>query len=253
MPQMGEFSLAIAKVGADHNVVGALLYPVIAGTTAVSSFLFPFIMKSSRRISDFLASTSPPKFKQLAGSLEANLASVRRSVAVHGEHAEAVSRASRLAFVNIVIIAMILAVSAVLLHYASDFAGALGWGQAPIRLVIGAVAVTLCVPSGLIVWRAVSDVAERVTAQVLARRLGPIGHERRVAVARVVEQALFAAVIIVALFFSLPLVVDLLSIGSLASPMPIAVLLVTVLITARLAMRIHQALEVAFHRTILGE
>ena len=39
--QSGEFSLAMAKVGAEHGVVGPILYPVVTLTTVVTSFTYP--------------------------------------------------------------------------------------------------------------------------------------------------------------------------------------------------------------------
>ncbi|MSQ09328.1 MAG: cation:proton antiporter [Dehalococcoidia bacterium] len=253
MPQLGEFSLAMVKTGSDHGTVGTALYPVVAVTTVITSFFFPFIFRSADRVSDFFARVSPPLVRQYADWLTQWLTTLRKLLTVHGEGAEPVKRASRLVLINLVIIAMLLAVSAVSLHYADDLARSVGWGEEVIGLIVGAVAITLCVPSGLVVWKAVSDLAEKVTDQMLAGRLGAGRRERRVAIVKLVQQTMLAALLIVVVIWAMPLVISLLSIGKLAAPIPIIVLVVTVLFTARLAIKIHKALEVAFRRTILGE
>jgi CPA2 family monovalent cation:H+ antiporter-2 len=253
MPQMGEFALAIAKVGSDHNVVGAIVYPVIAGVTAVSSLIFPSVIRLASPVADFFERRSPAMLKQYAEGLTMALLFVRRSLTAKSESSEQVRRASRLVFVNLALMAVILAASAVALHYVKGLASVLHWGEGLLGLAIGAAAITLCVPSGLVVWRAVSDLAERVTDQLMERRFGRVIQGRRAAVVRLVQQSILAALVALAVVWALPFMIELLSIGSLAAPLPIVVLLITVLVTARLAIKIHRALEVAFRRTILGE
>jgi Kef-type K+ transport system membrane component KefB len=58
MPQSGEFSLAMIKVGAEHGAIGPLLYPVIAVTTAITSVLFPIIYRSSEGVPGYLKKRS---------------------------------------------------------------------------------------------------------------------------------------------------------------------------------------------------
>ena len=59
MPQSGEFSLAIVKVGADHGVIGPFLYPVVAVVTALTSILYPILYRSSEGVSGILKRWSP--------------------------------------------------------------------------------------------------------------------------------------------------------------------------------------------------
>jgi hypothetical protein len=40
-PQIGEFSLAMMKIGAEHEAVRAFLYQVMVGVTAITSLLYP--------------------------------------------------------------------------------------------------------------------------------------------------------------------------------------------------------------------
>ena len=253
MPLMGEFTLAIAKVGTDYNVVGAMLYPVIAGATAVSSFMFPFIMKASGPFANLVARTAPPAMRRNVERLTAGVIRARKAVGLHGEHAAPVKEAGRMTFVNLIIIAMLLAVGSVLMRYSGEVASAIGYGEDLVRIAVAATVITMCVPSALVVWRSLSDLAAKFTDEALQKRMGPIGHRRRSAVARVVEQAALAVLFVFIVFFSMPSLTGLLTFGTLAAPAPIIVLLVTVAVSAKLAVKAHEALENAFHRTILGE
>ena len=253
MPQLGEFSLAMVKTGSDHGAVGSALYPVVAITSVITSFLFPFCMRLADPVSDFVTRRSPAFLKQYAGLMTQSFAALHRTPGLHGEDAQLVRRASRLVAVNLVIIAMLLAIGAVALAYTSHLAAAFGRGEGLIGLIIGAAVITLCVPSGLVVWRGVSDLAEKLTDRLVLGRLGPARYERHMAVVRVTQQSLLAVLIVLGVIWVLPMVVQLLAIGSLATPLPIVALVVTVLVTARLAVKVHEAVEVAFRRTILGE
>ena len=147
------------KTGSDHGAIGSTLYPVVAITTVITSFLYPFCMRLADPVSDFVTRRSPAVLKQYAGLMARSLAVLHRTPGSHGEDAQRVKRASRLVAVNLVIVAMLLAIGAVALHYTADFAAAFGRGEGLIGLIIGAAVITLCVPSGLVVWRGVSDLA----------------------------------------------------------------------------------------------
>ncbi len=252
MPLMGEFALAIAKVGADGGVVGAIVYPVIAGATALSSLLFPFIAKSHGLVVRLSARAAPGGLKRQGERTTAWLANMWHLTPTR-RGGEPVKRASLEVAANAIIIAMLLSVGAVLLHYLGPLAASLGWGQGLLGLVMGAVVITLCVPSGLVVWKSLTGLTERAAGQAVARRFGPIGHARRMTVVRVVEHTVMVAAVLAGLFWSMPFVRELFAIGPLAAPLPVVVLLVTVLVTARLAVKVHQALESAFRRTVLGD
>ena len=53
-PQLGEFSLAMTKVGVDYAVVGAFLYPVVAAASVLTALLYPLVARSSSGASDVL-------------------------------------------------------------------------------------------------------------------------------------------------------------------------------------------------------
>ncbi len=253
LPQMGEFSLAMVKVGADHGLLGAAFYPVVTMTTMISTFLFPFVMKSTGLIVWVFDHISPPFVKRLGGAATVWLTGLRVTMTVHGDQAALVRGAWRMVTVNGVVIAILLAVGGVASHYMGVLAGRLGWNEDLTGLLSGAVVITLCVPSGLAVWKGLSDLARAFTRQYMERKLSPIGLERRIKAALTAEQVLLGLLIALAVFFSLPSLRGVLSMGAEDAPVRLVVLAGTVLITARLAARIHRAVETTFRRTILGE
>jgi CPA2 family monovalent cation:H+ antiporter-2 len=253
MPQLGEFSIAIVKVGTDHGILGAAIYPVVTLANVITSFCFPFIFRSPALIVRIASAAAPGFLRRGWRDGTVRYGWLRRMTGLRGERSRSTGHALRLVLTNIVIVAMLLAVATVVLRYLVRVSGVEEGASGLPGLIVGAVAVTLCVPSGLVIWRAASDLVERLTAEVMERKLGPIGLPRRLAVARAVEESLLAVLIGTAAFFSLPRVVDLLGIGPLTSPASIAVMLATVLITARVALRVHRALESTLGRTLMGE
>ena len=79
MPQSGEFSLAMVKVGADHGAIGPFLYPVIAVVTAITSVLYPIFYRSSEGVSGFLKRWSPQVVKTYVDSIGEWLAALQKS------------------------------------------------------------------------------------------------------------------------------------------------------------------------------
>ncbi|MBM3940819.1 MAG: cation:proton antiporter, partial [SAR202 cluster bacterium] len=58
MPSMGEFSVALAKTGADRGVVNPILYPVVTVTAVLTSFTYPYIFRAQDRAARFAAARS---------------------------------------------------------------------------------------------------------------------------------------------------------------------------------------------------
>ena len=59
MPQLGEFSLAMAKTGVDHGSVSAYFSPALTLATAITALIYPFIFRSPLAVANFIARTSP--------------------------------------------------------------------------------------------------------------------------------------------------------------------------------------------------
>ena len=67
MPQVGEFSLAMTKVGVEQGAVGAFLNPIITLATGLTALLYPFIFRSADGLADLLERHSPQLMKRYGG------------------------------------------------------------------------------------------------------------------------------------------------------------------------------------------
>lgn len=85
MPQIGEFSLAMIKVGVEQNAIGAFMYQVLAAVTALNSALYPYISKSAGRTGDMLARYSPDLLKRYVVNASLALQSFRGGVSFDTE------------------------------------------------------------------------------------------------------------------------------------------------------------------------
>ncbi|MBM3957112.1 MAG: cation:proton antiporter, partial [Gemmatimonadetes bacterium] len=101
MPQTGEFSLAMAKVGADHSAASATLYPVITVTTAVTSLVYPFVFRSADRVTDMMERWAPDRLRRYVDHIHMWLLVFRNAFTFDTPLARQIQRSGRLAAVNL--------------------------------------------------------------------------------------------------------------------------------------------------------
>ena len=77
MTQMGEFSLAITRVGALHGTVGTFVYPVITMCTAITALFYPWIFRGAGATADWVQRRSPGLLKEYAEYLYIGLTILR--------------------------------------------------------------------------------------------------------------------------------------------------------------------------------
>ena len=78
MPQLGEFSLAMAKTGVDHGSVSAYFSPALTVATAVTALIYPFIFRSPVALANFISRVSPRWLHQFTDVVFVWLTSTRR-------------------------------------------------------------------------------------------------------------------------------------------------------------------------------
>ena len=155
--------------------------------------------------------------------------------------------------VNLGVIAFLLASGTAAVQFASSIAKPLDLSESVIGLIIGGIVVTLSVPPAIMVWRALVHLTEDLTNQMAIWRTVLPDRSRRLAFARLLQHSLLAAAIIVLAVWTMPLVFELMSIGSLSPAVSIAIVALPVIVTALAAYRVHQELSRTVRRTFLGE
>jgi len=252
MPQMGEFSLAIAKLGIDRGVIIAPLYPVIAIVTALTSLTAPYITRSSSAVADFFDRRSPTRLKEYASRLADWLQAIRTTYTRDTQVARRVKHSVRNILVNLLLVVVIIGIGTFMLDFVQNLAFLNNIRDDIIGLVFGLLVFILCVPSFVVIWRNLQALGDEVTVYVLRRRRSARLWNRE-AVRIVLRDSILIVLSIFVLIWFIPFIAGLLSLGSYAVAVPILVLAVILYLLSRSVRGIHSQVERNFSRVLLGE
>jgi CPA2 family monovalent cation:H+ antiporter-2 len=251
MPQMGEFSLAIAKLGVDRAVVTAPLYPVIAVATAITSVFAPFAARSSSNAADILERRAPAQLKLYAARTADWLQATRSTLASDSRIAQAMKHSIRIIFVNMLIVAVIISIGTISLHFVQNLTFLDGIRDDIIGLVFGFILLTLCVPSFLSIWHNVRTVFDQSSIHVLNRRKSARMWERN-AIRIILRDSLLIILSIFVFLWFIPFFSGLFSIGSYAIAMPLFMVAIILYMVISSIRHIHKEVESNFSRVMLG-
>ena len=263
MPQLGEFSLAMTKVGVEQGVVGSYLNPVVTLATGVTALLYPFIFRSADGVADLLDRRSPRLLKQYSAQLVLGLTTLQRSFRFHSPHARRIQRSVRVTLLNVGIIVVIIAVATGIIEFTAQLAALTRLQEGLVGLIIGGLTLALCIPPAVAALRSLHTLIDGVIAympssQIRISEYMPSSHIRisvywgRQNLHRVLLYSIIILMIILPAIWAIPLISHLLSLGTLSAPVAILVLLAAAAVMILLAFRIHRVLEPTFSRTFLG-
>jgi len=252
MPQIGEFSLAIVKVGAERAALGGFFYPILTAATGVISLVYPITFRYSDAAAHFLERHTPRMVHLYVAGLERWLALLRASFVQRGPIAQQVSRATRIILLNVAIIMVLVAIGTFILGYRAPLSRYLPLSDSEFGLIVGFGVLILCAPSGLAIWRELQDLAEKLTLQLFQRRAASMGRWKQEEVRQLLRDSILAALVLLLAVWAVPFLSHLLSLGRLSVPLPLLLLGGAVFITGRIALRIQRILVTTFSRTFLG-
>jgi len=253
MPQMGEFSLAMVKVGAERGAVGASLYPVVTVTTAITSFLYPFIFRSADATANFLEQRSPVVLKHYVSNMAVWLNTLRTTFVMKGETARQIQGHVKVTLINMGIIMVLIAAGTFALRYTHSLTEFVPISESVLGLGMGIAAIAVCIPSVVAIWRELRGLAEELTTYLFNRRPVSSRPWPREDLRVLLRDSLLAAVTVLLMVWTIPFVSQLLLIGRFSIPLPILLLAGVVLVTGRSLFKIHGVLVTTFSRTFLGE
>ena len=252
MPQLGEFSLAIAKVGAEQGVVGAYFNPVITMVTALTALLYPFIFRSTTVTANFLDRNSPRLLKQYGDNLFLWLATSRSAFRFQGPRARRIQHAVRLIVLNLGIIVLFLGLGTGALQFTLPLSELVLLKESIVGLIIGSLVLALCVPPAVAIWRYLHNLTEGVAGYVSPHRSARstvwAGHNLRL----VLRDSILILIVLIPTIWSIPFIYHLFSLGSVAAPLPILLLVGLTAGLTLAAFQIHRIMEATFSRTFLG-
>lgn len=252
MPVMGEFSLAIAKLGIDRGVVLAPLYPVVALVTALTSLAGPYIMRSAESVANLLNLGSPSLLKAYVSRLADWIQALRAVFARDTKAAQKVRMSGRAILVNLVIIIVIIGIGTFALNFVEELAIIVSIRADILGLAFGFLFLMGCIPSFVAMWRGVRALGDEAAMHVLRRR--PSAKQwRRKALRIVLRDSLVISLSILVGIWFIPFISSLLLIGSLALAIPLLLLGIIIYFISRSVIDIHNQLERTFSRTLLGD
>lgn len=246
MPQVGEFSLAMAKVGTENGAVGPFLYPVIATTAATTAIAYPFIIRANVAIADFLERRSPFLLRRYVRIMTVWIEALRSAIGA-GSHIDLRIRyLNRLLFINIGIILLTIAVGTGLARISGRLAHNLGIGETLLSVLIAGGVVFISLPSALYTIRTLRSLADEVTT--VAMSWFPVAlegwSERTLRIA--VRDTLVLVVTALILVWSLPFLSHILGLGTGGMIVAIVLILFVVALTGKTTRTIHSQLTDAF-------
>ena len=145
MPQLGEFSLAMAKTGVDHGSVSSYFSPALTVATAITALIYPFIFRSPVAVANFIARTSPGWLTQFSGVLFVWLTSSRRSSVLGARLAGEVTHSVQRIMLNIGIIVVFIGLGAIGLDFAQHASQWMGIGEGMVTLLLGGALIAGCI------------------------------------------------------------------------------------------------------------
>ena len=253
MPQMGEFSLAMMKVGVEYNAIAAASYQVLAGATALNAALYPYVVKSHRQIGDLISRIIPPLLRTYISSMSFELQSFKGGFTFDSEFSSRVRRSGINILINVIIVIVLIGTGTFAIRFAPSIAGFVGVQADIVGSGMGLATLALCFPSGLAIWRSLRHAAEDISAVLVSREGNSSKIWAQPTLRNIIRDSVMIFLLAIVGLWSIPFVAELLSLGALAVPVPVIILLAFVLVAIRGLKRIHGYLVQTFSQTLLGE
>ena len=253
MPQAGEFSLAIVKTGVDFGAVGAFMYPVFTGATAITALIYPLLFRSADPIVNFLERRSPHLLKRYCRGLSLAVATFSTAFQFNSPRARQIQRSSHIIMVDLAIIAIFLAIGTASLRFTPQLSGMIHLTEGTIGLMIGGTVLALCVPPAVAIWKSLRTLADSLVEYWLPSYLGLADNSTKGYLRAVFRDTALIPIMVVPGVWSIPLFTRLLALGSLSAPLPIIFTIGIMAALVVVTFRIHRVLKLMFSQTFLGE
>ena len=252
MGQVGEFSLAIMKVGVESNAIGAFIYQVLVAAAAVNSLVYPYLARSGDRLYRLMDRLGPPLLKGYFANISEALQTIIAGVRLDNEFGYRVKRSAAVVLLNSMIIVMLIGVGTFAAETAPQIGNLTGLGERLVGFVVGFTTLVFCIPPAYAIWTSLRGLADVVTTHLIVRRRQWTMWVPDI-LGAVIRDSVMVFIVVIILLWSIPFVFQLLSLGSLAIPAPFVVLAALAFLGIRSLRRLHGHLEETFERIFLGE
>ena len=252
MPQMGEFSLAISKMGVDRGAVVAPIYSVIAVATALTCFVAPYITRSVDYVANFFAYRTPASLKTYVAKQADWLYEIRSTFNHDSETARRIQHSVKVILINILIVIVIIGIGTFTLELSDNLADYTHIRTDIVALFLGFVTIILCIPSLVTVWRGLHTMIDEAALHMLNRRVAAtkVGH---MAIRTALRDSILIVLSVFVLLWLIPLMARLFFFGSFAIAVPVLLLAVFLVVVIASVRQLHGLLERTFGQVLLGE
>jgi hypothetical protein len=158
-------------------------------------------------------------------------------------------RGVRSAAVSFGIIGLVIVAGVLVSNAGTSLAAELGIPTELVGVAIVAAVVTLAVPSGIVLWRVLSDLGT-IFARSAFIRFNLAG---RLQAADVVSTGIVSVILLAAGVWLVTQLLEMMPVADLTSPVPALVMVLSAGMTATAAMKIHSQMDKTFRRTLLGD
>ena len=250
MPQMGEFSLAIGRLSAADVVAGATVGPILAIVTAITSVLAPLTSRLARPICDWAQRRAPPTLVEMDLAIQLGIRTFWSAFSLPGPTGRVLKSLVRQILINILIITILTAIGTIAVYTLPEFlAGILPVSEDLLGLIFGGATIGLGIPPAIAIWRELR-ILSRLT--VGATRWVQSGEPARFTLRTLMQDGMATALLLVAILVLTPLIIRLFALGSLSTPLPILLLVISAGLLVFVGFHIHRALETAFHEVFVA-
>ena len=252
MGQVGEFSLAIMKVGVESNAIGAFIYQVLVAAAAMNSLIYPYLARSGDRIFSLIDRVGPPMLKRYFSNISEAIQTITAGVRLDSEFGHRVKRSAAVVLLNSMIIVVLIGMGTFAAETAPEIGKLIGLSERVVGFVVGFTTLVFCIPPAFAIWSSIRGLADVVTTHLIVR-----GRQWAMWVpdilGSVIRDSVMVFIVVILGLWSIPFVFQLLSLGSLAIPAPFVVLAALAFLGIRSFRRLHGYLEETFGRIFLGD
>ena len=250
MPQMGEFSLAIGRLSAGDAVAGPIIGPILAIVTAITSVLAPLTSKGAVPLCNWVRRRAPSTLAAVDLAMQLGIRTFWSAFSISGSRGRVLKSLVRQIVINILIIAILIAIGTTVLYTLPESLAAL----VPIPgdllgLIVGGATIGLSVPPAVAIWRELRILARLTVGATRPDKSGkPAGYTLRT----LMQDGMATALLVLGIMALIPLIIRLFALGSLSAPIPILVLVASAALLVYVGIHIHRALESAFHEVFVA-
>lgn len=251
MPQAGEFSLVMAKTGMDSGALLAPLYPVVTATTMFTTLTTPYLMRYADAVAGWVERCSPRFVKTYFYYLSRWLHTLRNTLGRRSPAAARIRQSNITIITNLLIMAVFVGTGTAALHLVESIAPLIRLRVDITAALLGFLTLALCLPSLVVIWKSLRKIIHEASKTALGGlSSSPLGNRESLRV--VLGESIALGLMVVLALWSLPLVLGLFGVGSMALGVPIVLGAVILYLSVRSVRRIHRWVERSFHQTLEG-